>query len=79
MATTKLDKVRSEAMELSEIERAQLAHELVKSLDAPAESGIGDAWDQEIERRLDQLDAGTAVVIDRDEFRRRMERKLSGQ
>ena len=79
MATTKLEKVRSEAMELSEIERAQLAHELVMSLDAPAESGIGDAWDQEIERRLDQLAAGTAVVIDRDEFRRRMERKLSGQ
>jgi putative addiction module component (TIGR02574 family) len=79
MATTQLEKVRLEAMKLSDIERAQLAHDLVKSLDAPEESGVADAWDRELESRLDQVHAGTAVVIDRDEFRRRMERKLSGQ
>jgi putative addiction module component (TIGR02574 family) len=79
MATTQLEKVRSQAMKLSDTERAQLAHDLVKSLDAPEESDAADAWDRELQRRLDQVHAGTAAVIDREEFRRRMERKLSGQ
>jgi len=79
MATETLRKLRSEVLTLPEAERAELAHELVKSLDAPADADAADAWDNEILRRLAEIDSGTAKLIDRDEFRRRMRARLGGQ
>ena len=77
METETLNKLRSEALMLSETERAELAHALVKSLDAPADADASEAWDKEILRRLAEIDAGTAMLIDRDEFRRRMQARIS--
>ncbi len=37
-----------------------------------------EAWDKEILRRLAEIDAGTAKLIDRDEFRRRMRVRIGG-
>jgi putative addiction module component (TIGR02574 family) len=79
MGTEALSKLRSEALSLPEAERAELARDLVRSLDAPADSGVGDAWDREIVRRLAEVDAGTAKLIDRDEFRRRMQTRIGNQ
>lgn len=79
MGPEMLRKLRSEALSLPEAERAELARELVKSLGAPADSGVGDAWDQEIVRRLAEVDAGTVEFIDRDEFRRRMQARIGHQ
>ncbi|HSS65742.1 MAG TPA: addiction module protein [Gammaproteobacteria bacterium] len=79
MATETLRKLRSEVLTLPEAERAELAHELVKSLDAPADADVADAWDKEILRRLAEIDSGIAKLIDRDEFRRRMQARLSGR
>jgi putative addiction module component (TIGR02574 family) len=76
MATETLRRLRSEALMLPEAERAELAHELVKSLDAPADADVADAWDKEILRRLAEIDAGTAKLIDRGEFKRRMRARL---
>lgn len=76
MGTEALKKVRSEALMLSEADRAELAHALVTSLDAPADADAAEAWDKEIRRRLAEIDAGTAKLIDRDEFRRRMQERL---
>lgn len=61
---------------LAEAERAELAHALVASLDAPSDVDAGNAWDKEILRRLGEIEAGTAKVIDRDEFRRRMHARI---
>ncbi len=77
MAGTTLDKVRSEALNLSETERAELAHDLVASLDGPADPDAASAWDAEILRRLAQIDSGTAELIDREEFRRRVRERLT--
>lgn len=78
MGTETLNKLRSEALMLSEVERAELAYALVKSLDAPIDMGVSEAWDKEIQRRLAEIDAGTAKLIDRDEFRRRMRTRIGG-
>jgi hypothetical protein len=67
-----LDKVRSDALRLSEAERAELAHSLVLSRDSPI-----DVWHAEVLRRLIEIDAGTAELIDRDELRRRMRARMS--
>lgn len=72
-----LRKLSWEVLTLPEAERAELAHELVKSLDAPADADVADACDKEILRRLAEIDSGTAKLIDRDEFRRRMRARLS--
>jgi putative addiction module component (TIGR02574 family) len=76
MSSTTLEKLRSEALKLPEPERAELARELVKSLDLPADADAADAWDREIAGRLAEIDAGTANLIDRDELRRRMRARL---
>lgn len=76
MAAEILRKLRSEALMLPESDRAELAHELIKSLDAPADTGVADAWEKEILHRLAEIDSGTAKLIDRDEFRRRIHARL---
>jgi putative addiction module component (TIGR02574 family) len=76
MSSPALEKLRSEVLQLSESERAELAHELVRSLDAPADADARDAWDREILQRLGAIDSGTAKLIDRDELRRRMRARL---
>ena len=65
MAGSTLEKIRSEALRLSEVERAELAHSLVSSLDGPADADAASAWDKEILRRLSENDAGTAELVDR--------------
>jgi len=77
MSAHTLEKIRSEALNLSESERADLAHSLVTSLDGPADPDAGQAWDVEIQRRLAEIDTGTAQLIDREEFRRRMQERIS--
>ena len=77
MGSPTLEKVHSEALSLSEAERAELAHNLVASLDGPADPDVETAWDAEILRRLAEIDSGTANLIDREEFRRRMRDRMS--
>jgi len=55
-----MDKVRNEAMALSPSERANLAHELILSLDDPTEYDLGPAQEAEIQRRLKIVREGTA-------------------
>ena len=76
MSNTTLAKLRSEVLRLPESERAELAHELVQSLDAPVDPDAADAWDKEILRRLAEIDMGTAKLIDRDELRRRLRARM---
>jgi len=76
MSGKTLSKIQSEALMLPEEERAQLAYALVKSLDQPLDTDAGDAWDKEIVRRLAEVETGTATLIDREEFRRRLQARL---
>jgi putative addiction module component (TIGR02574 family) len=76
MATDTLNELKSAALLLPSSERAALAHALVKSLDEPADEGVADAWDREIMRRLATIENGTAMLVDRDEFRRRLRARL---
>ena len=77
MGIPTLEKIRTEALSLPEAERAELAHNLVASLDGRADPDAESAWDAEILRRLAEIDAGTATLIDREEFRRRMRARMS--
>ena len=77
MGSKALEKLRSEALNLSETERAELAYNLVVSLDGPPDADVEKAWDTEILRRLSEIDAGTANLVDRKELRRRMRARMN--
>jgi len=79
MGTDSLNKLRSEALNLSASDRAELANAPVKSLDEPVDADAADAWQREILQRLSEIDAGTAKLIDTDEFRRRMKERLGSR
>lgn len=79
LSTDTLDKVRSAALGLPEAERAELAHSLVASLDGAADADAANEWDAEILRRLAEVDAGTASLVDREEFRRRISARIAGR
>lgn len=76
MPAEPLERLRSEILALTEAERAELAHDLIQSLDAPRDNGVEDAWDQEVLRRIGEIDAAQAELVDRAEFRRRMRAQL---
>lgn len=54
-------------MTLSERERAKLAHDLVASLDGPADIGVAAAWDAEICRRINEIEAGNTELLGANE------------
>ena len=79
MATDALKRIRTEVLELPEAERAELAHDLIASLDEPAEDGVMEAWDREILRRLSQIDSGQAISLDQDSFLQKMRARIQEQ
>ena len=62
----------TEALRLSDEERAALAGELIQSLDREVDADAEAAWSQEIRARLDRLEAGTARTVPWAEARRRI-------
>lgn len=64
---------------LDEHARAELAAELLASLDGPADPDAEAQWAAEIERRVAAIEAGTAVLEPWDEVRRRIERDVLGR
>jgi len=61
--TTHLSELFAEASNLSESERATLAGLLIESLESEIDSDVEEAWREEIERRLAELDSGTARTV----------------
>jgi len=72
MSTEALEQLRTQALTLTDQERAELAHDLVLSLDAPEDDGVEEAWERELIRRIKQIDSGQAKLLDRTEFKQRM-------
>ena len=64
--------VIEQAMQLSDQERLEIAEALYESLDGPPDAGADAAWDNEIERRVADLNAGRAKVVPWSEARRQI-------
>ncbi|HWO19335.1 MAG TPA: addiction module protein [Kofleriaceae bacterium] len=69
----------TELLRLPAEERARLALELIRSLDAEPEVGAGEAWDAEIDRRGAEVDAGTAETITLAEYRAHVQRRRAAR
>ena len=61
-----------EALRLPEEERADLAARLIESLDPQVDPDAGPAWEDEVGRRVRELDDGSVRPVPWSEARRRI-------
>ena len=61
--STHVTELFEQASVLSEKERATLAGLLIESLESEVDPDVEEAWRIEIERRVAELDAGTATTV----------------
>ena len=71
-----VDDVLIDALRLEPDSRAEVAAELLASLDGPADPGAEAAWDAEIARRIAAIEAGTVRLEPWSEVKRRIERDV---
>ncbi|MFN2348204.1 MAG: addiction module protein [Thioalkalivibrio sp.] len=76
MPTPDLEALKTAAMTLSERERAKLASDLMASLDGPGEQDVAQAWDIEICRRINEVEAGEVDLLDVEEVLARARARL---
>ena len=68
--------LREDALRLPGDERARLARELIESLEGPPDEEVQRLWLAEIERRVQEVQAGTVSLLEWDEIRGRIEARL---
>ena len=79
MTTAQLETLRSEALALSEPERAKLAGDLVASLDGPKDSNLSEAWDIEICRRINEIEEDPSLLLEASEVLARARTRIRNQ
>jgi putative addiction module component (TIGR02574 family) len=74
-----LEELENQALQLSPKERGELIHRLIISLDSEPEDtpeAIAKAWDEEIARRVADMEAGKTKWIPADEVMTRLRAKV---
>ena len=64
MMAAQLETLRTKAMALSDADRAKLASDLVASLDGPVDVASAQAWDIEICRRINEIEADLTSLLE---------------
>jgi putative addiction module component (TIGR02574 family) len=67
-----------QALTLPDEERAELAASLIDSLDTTVDDNVEAAWQEEIARRLDEIQSGKVQGIPWEEVRRKAHKLLHG-
>ena len=71
-----LDELLAQALRLNPKDRAELASELLASLDGPEDLDAQAAWEAEIQRRVAALEAGTLRLEPWEAVKTRIEKTL---
>ena len=77
--TKAVEAVLADALRLDLDARAELAAELLASLDGPADPDAEAAWEVEIERRVAAIEAGTMKLEPWEDVKRRIEKEVLGR
>ena len=64
--TDKTQAILEQALKLSPTERADVAEQLIVSLDERPDADTEQAWQEEVQRRLQQVERGEVELIDSD-------------
>jgi putative addiction module component (TIGR02574 family) len=70
------ESILANALRLDATDRAELAVELIASLDGPADLDAASAWDEEIRRRVNALEAGTEKLESWESVKNRIARDI---
>jgi putative addiction module component (TIGR02574 family) len=76
MNTETLERLRAQISTLLASDRAALARDIIISLDGAPDDAMEEAWDEEITRRIAQVETGQAHLLTREEFRRQMHGRI---
>lgn len=68
--TTEVSKLLEKALSLSIDEQEALAESLISSLGGKVDEGVQAAWDEEIAKRIAELDSGKAKIVSWSELRK---------
>ena len=77
--TKPVQTVLADALRLDPDARAELVAEILASLDGPADAGAESAWDAEIERRIQAIEAGEIRLEPWESVKRRIEKDILGR
>ena len=77
--TKAAEAVLADALKLDVEARAELAAELLASLDRPADPDAQAAWEAEIARRVAAIEAGTVKLEPWEDVKRRIEKEILGR
>jgi len=77
--TKAAESVLVDALRLDAKARAEIAAELLASLDGPPDPGAEQAWAAEIERRVKALEAGTEPLESWNDVKRRIASQILGR
>ena len=69
----------ADALRLSESARAELAAELLASLDGPADTDAQQAWEAEIGRRIAAIESGGLTLESWDDVKQRVAKGVLGR
>ena len=69
--TQEADDLLKKALTLPAEDRAAMAGSLLESLEEPVDPSAEEAWNEEIARRIADLDSGKAKTVPWEEVRRR--------
>jgi len=66
------ESILDQALKLPIHERAEVAEQLIQSLEAIPDIDVESAWQEEIQRRLSELETGATKTISWEEVKRRL-------
>jgi putative addiction module component (TIGR02574 family) len=64
--------ILKQALTLDERDRASVAGALIESLETEVEPGVAEAWEAEIQRRIEEIESGAVELVPWSEVRERL-------
>ncbi len=72
MSSISVESIIDQALQQPEKERARIAERLISSLDHAADATVEMAWQEEVGRRLKEIDSGAVQCIPWEDVRARL-------
>ena len=79
MSPISTDDIIDQALRQPENERARIAEIMISSLESSPDKNIELAWQEEVTRRLQEIDAGAVQCIPWEEVRDKLRRNASAE
>lgn len=79
MTVSELEIVKSQLLLLPAEDRLEIGEMLIESVDTDEDIELDEAWEAEIERRVDEIKNGTAQCFSAEEVHAEIRRRIESQ